>query len=182
MENKWSSGQSVCTGNETSWSTNGIMGSTYYCVLQNPENKVDVLREWKICEIQLCHLESGHESGYDTTTVPVYSVIKASNDSTLIQQFRNLTSSESADVYENFNTDGYERVQNAYLRIVFEESENLVWTSVCEIYRSEFDDNQYVVTLNLGTETEDFQEDRYSVPVNDWEGLRAFILKAFDYQ
>lgn len=168
----------------------GLLGQSYdYYILQNPEKKVDVLHEWNIKEIQLCHLESGRDSKSNKMKDPTYSVIKASKDSTVIRQFCDLTSAETAESYESFDSEKYEPIgykhdQSFTLCVVFEETESLVWICHGDIYRSIYQSEDgkegYVITLDLGTESEDFQENRNSVVIDNWKELQIFILQALE--
>lgn len=152
-----SDGQFVLSGRNNTFPAGLTNGGLTFCVLQNPENSTDVLHDWTVKEIQLCqNTQHRRSEDHEIVEEPAYTVLASSTDGVLIDSFRTLTSKETEESYENFDQTGYDLCKTVDLRILFEESENLVWISECRLYQSKKDPTSYAVTLDLGEGAEEF--------------------------
>ena len=130
-------------------STAGAFSSGYYPrVLQNPKMYFSIIDDWTIEKIQFCL--------YNITKDEEQGVIFESSDSDDIDAFRKLLSLEDHSVWKpdsgyvnELSKPGDEK--QLYMRIVFSESENVVWeTEIKSYFNSE--DNERIFTIDLGNE------------------------------
>lgn len=136
-------------------STAGAFSSAYYPrVLQNPQTYFSMIDDWTIEKIQFClyHITKEEEQG----------VVFESNASNDIEAFRTLLSlkdysawkPESGYVNELSKTDDEKQL---YLRIVFSESENVVWETEIKSYFNQ-SLNERVFSIDLGKEIQGYSD------------------------
>ena len=128
-------------------STLGAFSSGYDPrVLQNPKAYFSIINDWTIETIQFCL--------YDITNDKDCGVIFESSDSNDIEAFKTLLSLENPSVWkpdsgyanELSKTDDEKQL---YMRIIFSESENIVWKTEIKSYFNT-SDNQRVFIIDLG--------------------------------
>ena len=136
-------------------STAGAFSSGYYPrVLQNPQTYFSMIDNWTIEKIQfrLYHITKEEEQG----------VVFESSDFKDIEAFRVLLSlkdysiwkPESGYVNELSKTDDEKQL---YLRIVFSESENIVWETEIKCYFNQSLDER-VFSIDLGKEIQGYSD------------------------
>ena len=131
-------------------STTGAFSSGYYPrVLQNPQKYFSIIDAWTIEKMQF--------RIYNITQSTDEGVVFESSDSEDIEAFQTLLSLENQSVWKP--DSGYvnelskmDDEKQLYLRIVFSESENIVWETEIKSY---FDasNNERIFTIDLGKET-----------------------------
>ena len=113
-------------------STAGAFSSgDYPRVLQNPQMYFSIIDDWTIEKMQFCL--------YNITKDEEQSVIFESSDANDIEAFRTLLSLKNPSIWKpddgymnELSKDGDEK--QLYLRIVFSESENVVWETEIKSY------------------------------------------------
>ena len=135
--------------------TLGWLSSSCDRVLQSPQTYVSIIDEWTIEKIQFYV--------YDITKAEEQNIIFESSDSDDIEAFRSFRSLEDHFTFDidSARTDGYEREFSIYenekrlnLRIVFSESENIVWETEIQSY---FNPSTYerIFAIDLGQSNDD---------------------------
>ena len=130
-------------------STAGAFSSEYYPrVLQNPQTYFSIIDDWTIEKMQFCL--------YNITKEEEQGVIFESSDANDIEAFRTLLSSEDHSIWKpdsgyvnELSKSGDEK--QLYLRIVFFESENVVWETEIKSYFNQSLDER-VFSIDLGEE------------------------------
>ena len=134
-------------------STAGAFSSAYYPrVLQNPQTYFSIIDDWTIEKIQFCL--------YNITKEKDEGVVFESSNLNDIEAFRTLLSSEDHSMWK---TDvGYadelsktDDEKQLYLRIVFSESENVVWETEIKSYFNQ-SLNERVFSVDLGKEIQGY--------------------------
>lgn len=145
--------------------TFGWLSSRYDRVLQNPQTYVSIIDEWTIEKIQFYV--------YDVANAEEQAVIFESSDSAAIESFKTTMSEKELvvfDVDSNY-AEGYEREfskkdneKQLHLRIVFSESENVVWETEIKSYLNS-SVNERIFAIDLGKSV----DDGYGYDSGDWE-------------
>ena len=134
-------------------STSGAFSSGYNPrVLQNPQTYFSIIHDWTIQKMQF--------RVYNITQSKDEGVIFETNDSEDIEAFRTMLSLENPSVWKpdggyanELSKTGDEK--QLYMRIVFSESENIVWETEVKSYFNT-SDNQRVFTIDLGEEIDGY--------------------------
>ena len=144
--------------------TLGWLSSSCDRVLQNPQTYVSIIDEWTIEKIQFYI--------YDITKSEEQNVIFESSDSDDIEAFRSFLSLEDRIIFDIDSTyaDGYEREflikdneKRLNLRIVFSESENIVWETEIQGYFNP-STKERIFAIDLGKS----DDDEYGYYGEDW--------------
>ncbi|MBE6664608.1 MAG: hypothetical protein E7603_00120 [Ruminococcaceae bacterium] len=153
--------------------TFGWLSSRYDRVLQNPQTYISIIDEWTIEKIQFYV--------YDVTKAEEQDVIFESSDSDAIESFKTMISEENHAVFDvdsNY-AEGYEREfskkdneKQLYLRVIFSESENVVWeTKIVSYFHSS--NNERIFAIDLGKSV----DDGYSSENLEWKKLEDQTLQ-----
>ena len=109
----------------------------YEKIMQNPDNYIDVFKDWTITKIEFICYESwqGEPTGTYTNDMVV---IMSTTDKKIISDLKNCiindkTEDELKD-YKSYDEKYYsDKYINSYIRVYFAESDNIVWET--EIFR-----------------------------------------------
>ena len=134
-------------------STTGAFSSGYYPrVLQNPQKYFSIIDAWTIEKMQF--------RVYNITQSTDEGIVFESSDSEDIEAFQTLLSLENQSVWKP--DSGYvnelskmDDEKQLYLRIVFSESENIVWETEIRSYFNA-SNNERIFTIDLGKETHEY--------------------------
>ena len=145
-------------------STQGAFSSGYYPrVLQNPQSYISVIDVWTIESMQFCV--------YDITKSKDEGVVFESSDSDDIEAFKRMLTRKDHAVFdiESDDMDGYRREfsengneKRLTLRIIFSESENIVWETEIESYFNP-STNERIYAIDLGK-----SDNEYGYQSKDW--------------
>ena len=158
-------------------STAGAVSSGYYPrVLQNPKKYFSIIDDWTIEKIQFCL--------YNITKDEEQGVIFESSDSNDIEAFRTLLSLED---YSSWKPDsGYVNElsktgdeKQLYLRIVFSESENVVWETEIKSYFNQ-SLNERVFSIDLGKEIQGYSDISVKMKKTEDPRLQLLFTKVID--
>ncbi len=130
-------------------STSGSFSSGYEPrVLQNPQTYFSIINDWTIQKMQICV--------YNITQSKDEGVVFETSDSDDIEAFRTLLSLDNPSVWKP--DSGYvnelskkDDEKQLYMRIVFSESENVVWETEIKSY-FHVSDNERIFAIDLGKE------------------------------
>ena len=157
--------------------TAGAVSSGYYPrVLQNPKMYFSIIDDWTIEKIQFCL--------YNITKDEEQSVIFESSDSNDIEAFRTLLSlddysiwkPDSGYVNELSKTDDEKQL---YLRIVFSESENVVWETEIKSYFNQ-SLNERVFSIDFGKEIQGYSDISVKMIKTEDPTLQLLFTKVID--
>ena len=157
-------------------STAGAFSSEYYPrVLQNPQMYFSIIDDWTIEKMQFCLYNITKEE---------QSVIFESSDSNDIEAFRTLLSLED---YSSWKPDsGYVNElsktgdeKQLYLRIVFSESENVVWETEIKSYFNQ-SLNERVFSIDLGKEIQGYSDISVKMKKTEDPTLQLLFTEAFN--
>lgn len=130
-------------------STSGAFSSGYEPrVLQNPQTYFSIINDWTIQKMQFCV--------YNITQSRDEGIVFETSDSDDIEAFRTLLSLDNPSVWKP--DSGYvnelskkDDEKQLYMRIVFSESENIVWETEIKSY-FHASDNERIFAIDLGKE------------------------------
>lgn len=160
-------------------------------VLQSPENDVDVLNDWHINEVSLYYLDYNDPQNPGTfamATADKYITyeVASSTEYKLIEQVKEMQLNTDPDGLGCLNNNGYPDYKNVipsnytvYIRLHFAEAENIAWDANVEIFQSETNETEFVVTVDKGAINEDYQRERgsYIIPLDS--ELYRLIVEAY---
>ncbi len=170
-------------------------------LLQNPENYVDVWTDWTIKEIQVFYCRGGQSSGYSEEAprcrIPT-EILATTSDPNCIQEILRFITS---DEFGNHGVDKHEEKHNLELysadfdgrgdveahvtvRVIFNESDYIVWDSDLEGYR-DFDTLRLYFMMEKDNTTWDATDYHYGIGkqscwVENLPALEAFLTEAAD--
>ena len=158
-------------------STAGAFSSGYYPrVLQNPKMYFSIIDDWTIEKIQFCL--------YNITKDEEQGVIFESSDSNDIEAFRTLLSLDDYSIWKpdsgyvnELSKTGDEK--QLYLRIVFSESENVVWETEIKSYFNQ-SLNERVFSIDLGKEIQGYSDISVKMIKTEDPTLKTLFTEAFN--
>ena len=158
-------------------STAGAFSSGYYPrVLQNPKMYFSIIDDWTIEKIQFCL--------YNITKDEEQGVIFESSDSNDIEAFRTLLSLDDYSIWKpdsgyvnELSKTGDEK--QLYLRIVFSESENVVWETEIKSYFNQ-SLNERVFSIDLGKEIQGYSDISVKMIKTEDPTLLLLFTEAFN--
>ena len=166
-------------------------------IFQNPLNYIDVLKDWTVDKVELYYADS------DSAEVEDYKKLKLDKPITKDRELRLLSTTEDGAIFEQLKdfitndetkqldleqatSNGYvwekfgKQSADIYLRICFNESENIVWeTSVESLLSEELKDRMIIIDKGR-TVIDICTEQPVRASINDYEQLYAWISEAMD--
>lgn len=159
-------------------------GESSHQILQNPDHFVNVLEDWTVKEIQACRWYLGDQrysrSHHKLPSDRNLEIRSVTSEQKIIDELDTFMTREDITVKKITNLNGYKLDKSSdeifYLRIVFHESENIVWE--CEI-RPYSNDSSRLFYLELChiEGIDDVRFDFIKVPVDS--ELHNFLCEAF---
>lgn len=144
-------------------------------VFQSSENKVDVLNEWNVqsCEVYYYDINEGTNKEANIFTDRrelIQHTIVTISDDRLLQEVCALLADKEEDSNflkkdENYSSI-YPPYKRYYVRIRFEESENIVWETEIRFYRDKEDESKWVITLPNGTPNMFYKDCGYEIQID----------------
>lgn len=136
----------------------GVPGENY--ILQSPENEIDVLDEWTMRKYEIYYTDSNEEENqdvsiYDDREELIKRVVLSDSKEDVLQELKETLANVEEET--NFRIDsGYKRIYPGeavryYLRIYFDEAEEIVWETKLVFYQSKTDDSDIIIILDNGT-------------------------------
>ena len=158
--------------------TNVFFEDRYEGVLQSPNYEIDILKEWKAEEILLYYIESGDEREV---------MIESGFTDNLIKEIRELSLNQEpigGNYYGPIHFQEYKESYlsirpDTYIRIRFEESEEIMWETRVHIVQSAYNKSQYMVMLECGVRNKDYEKTFENVILDPSSELYKFILGAY---
>ena len=160
-------------------------------VLQSPDNDTNVLKDWKIKEIEVFYFDDNEVGGVfqkeSATRQGDYIIhsIACTSESGIIEEFLDtiLNSSRYTSFHKCVDKDNYEYVYmympSLYLRLHFEEMESLVWDAYISFYRDKTDNSKYEITLYCYTYGDKTERESYEIQLDSSSELYQMIWKAY---
>lgn len=170
----------------------------YQCyVFQNPENCIDVWTDWTIQEIQI--FTSGDSIGdyhrFETSDSELQVISTITDPDCLAELTTFVTSDEFlrlSEIYEDIKSfhshSGYdfdgdpEKTTNMFLRVIFNESESIVWESQISCQQNPETGEMYLIMYKDTTEWDETHYnlgiDRREFWVENLPNLEAFLFEA----
>ena len=163
-------------------------------VFQNPENLVDVWKDWTIRDIQVYYEDLEQKpSQFEGQIARIPGgIVAATSDAECIAQLIHCITSEETPVFSPIRQDPYmygdlyyqPLKTSLYIRVFFHESESIVWDSEIECYRNGSSGN-YCVTMYRDDTIWD-EENTYfyihtqEIGVENLPALEQFLLDALE--
>lgn len=153
-----------------------------WCVLQNPENYVDIWLEWTVAEIQIFKRSDTQIGGVDTEPERIISVSSdadCARELSAVNQIEADTVEIPASTY--LNTLG--------IRVIFRESETIIWESTVE-YLEDSETGETIVCVITddthwegvcapnGQQMDGIYFDYQRVMLSEMPNLQAFLVAA----
>lgn len=173
---------------------------SYQCyVFQNPENYVDVWTDWTIQEIQIFTSRySIHDMEEYKTSDSELKVISTITDPDCLAELLTFVTSDEfqslSEIYEDIKSfhshSGYdfdgdpEKTTNMYIRVIFNESESIIWESQISCQQNPETGEMYLIMYKDTTEWDETHYnlgiDRDEFWVENLPNLEAFLLEAVE--
>ena len=157
--------------------TNVLFIDRYEGVMQSPDYQIDILNEWTIKGILIYYIDSTERE-----------ITMASGfGENLIEEIRGLELNQepiggnyySATHFAEYKESFLKIRPHTYLRVIFEESEDIVWETYVDIAQSAYDKSKYMVTLECGVRNADYEKTYKNVILDPSSELYKFILDAY---
>lgn len=166
-------------------------------IFQNPLNYIDVLEDWTVEKVELYYEDSSSPSVEDYRDVKKYKpitkkselrLLSTTGDSAIFEQLKDfITNDEKVQLdLEQVTSNGYvwerfgKQSADIYLRIYFNESENIVWETSVESLLSE-ELKERIIIIDKGRTVIDIcKEQPVRASINDYEQLYTWISEAMD--
>ena len=158
-----------------------------YHLLQNPDNLVDVWTDWTIQEIQIYTSRHSIESEerFETSNSDMQVITTITDPDCLAELLTFVTSDESRPVTRD-SIDGLSAWKTTYIyvRVIFNESESIVWDTMLRGYQNSETGEQYFSMYKDTTEWDATKSglgiDRDEFWVENLPNLEAFLLDAVE--
>lgn len=163
------------------------LSTPFLAIMQNPDNYVDVFQEWTVKQIEIYYVDINRSSHIWEENEPARTPIKTLTtvtDELFISEMINFITDEDYngkfEAPEGYYRESYntEESYKLYLRIKFNESENIVWDSEIKSFVSEKDQNRYIL-IDKGRTTA-FDEGSQYVVINSLDNLTKTISDTID--
>lgn len=163
--------------------------SSDYYIIQNPTENIDILNNWTLKEVQLyC------KSIKDGNSKPVWGqpidndsnaeLLHTSTDGDLLNEvLPYLNSEREAFKHDEHNvmfvTKNEENPARYYIRLLFNESNSIVWDSEVSIYQRNDESREFIVTIDNGTIDNNYQCTTKNIEIPQSNALYDFILHSY---
>ena len=159
-------------------------------ILQSPDSDTNVLKDWKIKEIDVFYFEYKEvdmfrqESATRRGDYIVHSIARTS-ESAIIEELLDTLLNSTPDMGFDMSEEreNYKKVKmpsiDFYLRLHFEETKGLVWDASIEIYRNNTDNSKYEITLYYNTYGDETERESYEVQLDSSSELYQMIWEAY---
>ena len=163
----------------------------YDIVLRSPDNDTNVLKDWKIKEIEVFYFDDNEVGGVfqkkSATQKGDYIIHSIANtsDSAIIEELLDTLLNSTPDMGFDMSEEreNYKKVKmpsiDFYLRLHFEETKGLVWDASIEIYRNNTDNSKYEITLYYNTYGDETERESYEVQLDSSSELYQMIWEAY---
>lgn len=159
-------------------------------VLQNPNQLIKVWEQWTIKEVQIYYMDIATSLPLEKEEAPARTptkIINATTNADIISELKSFVSSKKtieSSAAENYqckiSEDLMEYDYQWYVRVLFNESKNIVWeTEIRSCYSAET--GECLIMLDNGTETDIFysaQQQWFSL--DDYPVLSTFVADAIE--
>lgn len=161
-----------------------LLGASEHVVMQNPDNYVDVLADWTIKTIELYYVDYKHPIEQDELATIPSRVLASTSDMTCASELKECI---LADHDTEALPDGYtvehrndETYYVFYIRIHFNESENIVWDSELISFLSK-EGQDRIIQVDMGRKPNDLATpSSKNTSIGDYAHLYAWISDAID--
>ena len=134
------------------------LGPSYKIVMQNPNNYVDIWKEWSVEKIELYYIDDYKPIAQNKPANIPTAVIATTSETGCLSDMKKLVDTSDERNKQNI-PDGYVKEgfdengsgYNYYIRVYFKESENIVWDSCVEIYYSS-ENKDRIIYIDVGKE------------------------------
>ncbi len=133
--------------------TYGLLEPTRRYILQNPNDYVDVWKEWTVDSVEFYYLRHKNPSKQKYVVKPDKIVDETTNEQ-CIRELRDMVLNNAASnrIDERITAEPIlgelSDTYNFYIRVKFKESDNIVWDAYCRSYYSE-EDNKRSIKISM---------------------------------
>ncbi len=178
--------QFVCT----SLSMRHPLASPHLYIMQPSENHIDVFKDWTVKKIEIYYQDINKSKKLFQEDEPARTptkVIDTSFDSVVFKEFVDFVTidtddSEKFDPQENIFREKYNEntTYKLYIRVHFNESENIVWDSDIQSYIPSQSGQRYI-KIDKGRSVIGLtSENAHRVSIDDFPNLSSWISKVID--
>lgn len=138
-------------------------------LLQNPDNYVDVLKDWTVSKIEFIYYDNRHyypDKGIviEQKTEETVKIFLSTDDDKIISDLKScILNDKTEDELKKYNEYDGNYLQDRFsthIRIHFKESDNIIWET--EVYRySSIEKEDSLIYIDVGRETTGFVDNRY---------------------
>lgn len=156
----------------TTYNQFGAVGK--YLVFQGPENDVDILKEWHVKSCEVYYIDTDDEANQGTNIFTdrqelVQNTIVTISDEELLHELLVLLGNKEEDTNFLLDSENYSYIHpehRYYLRILFEESENIAWETRLRFYHDKTEESEWVMTLENGTPNMFYEDCGYEIQID----------------
>lgn len=155
----------------------------YETIMQNPDNYVDVLKDWTITKIEFFCYEDWQYEPTGTYTNNI-NVITSTTDEKIISDLRNcMLNEKTEDELKNYQTYSGEYHSDkkiySYVRVYFAESDNIIWETEIFRYVSEVKESS-LIYIDLGKDSHGYWESNVNQSlIYNYPELQNWIEESF---
>lgn len=161
-------------------------------VFQNPDQYVDVCREWTVKKVELYYLDSRHFIHQKEPCNTPNGIIETTKNADALREIKDALTCEDRYRNERHRFDGPKGFKDEglddhgagrlyYLRVSFNESDNIVWESevLCLCPSDPADTSDWQLYLDVGAAPEDIlSNNEFYVPIEKGQHLYDWIISS----
>lgn len=172
---------------ETTKGRRGIFGDRYVnyeMIMQNPDNYVDVIKDWTITKIEIIGYGNAKEWDYKEDESDKKIISSTTDEEVLSDLKKCILNEKDEEEFKKFYTysgnyypDGY----RAYIRVHFAESDNIVWETELDRYLSD-EKNSSLIYVDTGRNSRSYWYNVTSFSlIYKYPNLKNWIDNAFEH-
>ena len=135
-----------------------FLDGNYKAVMQNPDNHIDVWKDWTVEKIEVFYQSSYEPKKSKTARIPT-KIVSSTQSADAIAELTEIVVSEKSsgkiEIPKGYKNEDYredvEQHYYFYIRVHFNESDNIIWDTRIEVYYSEELQDRIIVMDNTKT-------------------------------
>ena len=167
----------------TTQSDNSLKYSDYEMVMQNPDNYIDVIKDWTITKIEIIRYGNAEELDYHEDESDKNIISSTTDDEVLSDLKKCILNEKDEEEFREFYTysgDYYsDDFLRTYIRVHFAESDNIVWETEFNRYLSDKKDSSLIyVDTGRNSYGYSYNITRFSL-IYKYSNLKNWIEESF---
>ena len=163
---------------------NSVKYFNYETVMQNPDNYIDVIKDWTITKIEIIGYGNAKESDYKEDESDKKIISSTTDEEVLSDLKKCILNEKDEEEFKKFYTysgDYYSDGYRAYIRVHFAESDNIVWETEFDRYLSD-ETNSSLIYVDTGRNSRSYWNNSTSFSlIYKYPNLKNWIDNAFEH-